>query len=239
MKMTVVGVVASLLIAGPAAAPSGQYKGVPFGIPCEEAKEKLQAKGVQLGTYEEKASEVGVAPGTALVRGQYNCASETNFDNAYAITPGNVGGRDCQPASNGLMCTGGVDFRLYCRADKYVGVALSAEQRRGDSPSSAVTELKKAAGPAVRTVKEEVSDATTIFASALAPAKGGVRYLVTNRTNVTRSVFHEGAEYTYYVWSESDDRQATAAVKKCFADYARREREEQQAAKKGAQDAFK
>src|SRR3989442_4645146 len=134
---------ASVAFGADADTPSG-YKGIPWGTPCGEAVQKMEAKGFVF----DRKDKIGV-PGQARSpqesqlflpnRGRASCASEES--DLMLDT------RQANPYVEIAAASGDITVTLLCRNQRFVGARLETPVRR----TVAATMLARAAGVAVRT----------------------------------------------------------------------------------------
>lgn len=201
----------SLAFAADAETVSG-YKGIPWGTPCAEAVQKMEAKGFVFD-HKDKIEVSGRVRSPqesqlfARNAGQASCTSEESdlmMDTHSA-----------NPYVEVAAASGEITVTLLCRNHNFVGARLETPVSR----SAATAMLTRAAGAPVRTIRADTCDSRSWKCMAdhsLLLARGdAVRYLERPARSPNDYVGQDPPSIRYLILAQAEDRALQTASVAC------------------------
>jgi hypothetical protein len=191
------------------------YKGIPWGTPCRQAVETMEAKGFVFG-HKDKLGFSGDGTSPAQPR-----LFLENSDRVATCSAGKadleLDTKQANPYVEVDAVSGDITITLLCRAGAFVGARLEA----GLNNAAAAAMLTQAAGPPVRTLRADTCKdpdpywKCTADHSILRARGDSVRYLERPVRSSRNFVGRDPPPLRYLVLAQSEDRALQTAYRAC------------------------
>ena len=194
------------------AEPSSGYKGIPWGAPCSEAVQKMEAKGFVFEGKDKSGRSVRVRSpqeSQLFLRGAGRAACSAEDEDLMMDT------HQPNPYVEIAAVSGEITVTLLCRNERFVGARLETQVNR----RAAAAMLVQAAGAPVRTIRADTCDGKSWKCPAehslLLPHGDSVRYLEKPVRSSQDYAGQDPPPIRYLVLARAEDRALNAASVAC------------------------